>query len=112
MKLLNCVQALAFHMNLILLPLDTTLAMTDIYLTDKEIRPRNPVGQQGISCPTVALAQEKTWGSLSANLVKHHPEVEHNLRKIQRIIKEGGYTAGQLSQICNLFGIARIGNKA
>jgi hypothetical protein len=56
---LNCVHTLAFHVNLILLPLDTTLAMTDFYPTDTEMRVRNPVGQRGISTATMALALEQ-----------------------------------------------------
>jgi hypothetical protein len=51
---LNCVHALAFHMNLILLPLDAALAMTDFYPTDQEMRARNPAGQRGISTATMA----------------------------------------------------------
>jgi hypothetical protein len=35
---LNCIHAQAFHVNLILLPLDTALAMTDHYPTDKDAR--------------------------------------------------------------------------
>jgi len=55
---LNCVHALAFHINLssFLLPLDTALAMADLYPADKEARARNPAGQRGISCATMALA--------------------------------------------------------
>jgi hypothetical protein len=41
---LNCIHAQAFHMNLILIPLDTALAMTDHYPTDKEVRAGSAFG--------------------------------------------------------------------
>ena len=100
-------------MNLILLPLDTTLRMTDFYPTDKEMRARSPAGQRGISCATMALALgQETWANLRANFVHHDPEVEHNPRKIQETVKADGYTVEKLRQICDLFGIAKNGRKA
>ena len=110
---LNCVHALAFHMNLILLPLDTALAMTDHYPTDKEARARNPAGQRGISCATMALALgQETWANLRANFVHHDPTVEHNPRKILEGVRKGSFTVEQLKQICDLFGITKNGKKA
>ena len=110
---LNCVHALAFHMNLILLPLGTTLAMTDYYPTDKETRARNPAGQRGISCATMALALgQETWSNLRANFVHHDPEVEHNPRKIQESVKNGSFAVEKLKQICDLFGITKNGKRA
>jgi hypothetical protein len=110
---LNCVHALAFHMNLILLPLDTALAMTDLYPTDTEARARNPAGQRGISCATMALALgQETWANLRANFVQHDPTVEHNPRKIQESVKAGGFAVDKLKQICDLFGITKNGKKA
>jgi hypothetical protein len=86
MNQLNCVHALAFHINLILLPLDAALAMTDFYPTDQEMRVRNPAGQRGISTATMALALgQETWANLRANLVLHdllpssNPQLEYSL---------------------------------
>jgi hypothetical protein len=109
---LNCVHALAFHMNLILLPLDAALAMTDFYRTDQEMRARNPAGQRGISTATMALALgQETWANLRANLTRYDPDMEHNPRKIQESVARSDYTVDKLKQICDLFNITKNGRK-
>jgi hypothetical protein len=109
---LNCVHALAFHMNLILLPLDAALAMTDFYPTDQEMRARNPAGQRGISTATMALALgQETWANLRANLTRYDPDMEHNPRKIQESVARSDYTVDKLKQICDLFNITKNGRK-
>jgi hypothetical protein len=88
-------------MNLILLPLDTALVMTAHYPTDQVARARNPEGQRGISCATMALALgQKTWANLRANFVHHDPTVEHNTRKIPEGVRKDSFTVDQLKQIC------------
>ena len=110
---LNCVHALAFHMNLILLPLNTESAMTDFYPTDKEMWARSPAGQRGISCATMGLALgQETWTNLRANFAHYDPAVEHNPRKILEKVIAGSYTVDILKQICDLFGITKNGKKA
>ena len=113
MHKLNSVNALAFHMNLILLPLNTDLAMTDFYPTDKEMRARNPAGQRGISTATMGLALgQETWANLRANFAHYDPTAEHNPRRIKENVIAGCYTVDILRQICNLFGITKNGKKA
>jgi hypothetical protein len=109
---LNCVHALAFHMNLILLPLDAALAMTDFYRTDQEMRARNPAGQRGISTATMALALgQETWANLRANLTRYDRDMEHNPRKIRESVARSDYTVDKLKQICDLFNITKNGRK-
>jgi hypothetical protein len=76
---LHCAHALAFRMNLILLPLNPELAMSDLYPTNKEMRARNPAGQRGISTANMGLALgQETSANLRASLVQYDPKVEHN----------------------------------
>ena len=93
-------------MNLILLPLDAALAITDFYPTDQEMRARNPAGQRGISTATMALALgQETWANLNmrANFTRHDPGMEHNPRKMRESVIQGDYNDERLKQICNLF---------
>jgi hypothetical protein len=113
MDQLNCVHAHAFHMNLILLPLDAALAMTDFYPTDQEMRARNPAGQRGISTATMTLALgQETWANLRANFVRHDPDMEHNIRKMRESVIQGEYHVDRSKQICDLFNITKNGKKA
>ncbi len=98
-------------MNLIPLPLNMDLAMTDP--TDQEMRARNQAGQRGISTATMGLALgQETWANLRANFEHFYPTAEHNPLKIRENMIAGCYTVDILRQICDLFGIAKNGKKA
>ena len=88
----------------LLLPLNRTVMMTDLYPTDEEQRANKPAGMRGSCGATVALyVGDESWAGLKPNFTDgNDADGQFNLLNLERDIRQGKVVVDKLKHLCRL----------